>query len=229
MQVEFMSLSVLSMLSPRNMPGFQTGGYTGSHYYGPQSNGTTHPGPAHEDPYPQPPISSWVQPVMPMGYDTSHWQASQRPPIGTSPHVPLCPVPPAGFSLAPGVAPQQSSRPMSASWSPFPGSAGPHNALGGSYSPPSANESYFPYNSGGFIGQQNPPPMTPPRSQLQGSAGDWNPMAGSSYSQSSQSANGSYPPLPPAGFFGQQNPQPMPVAPPYQGPGGVQNALGPYP
>ncbi|KAI0270336.1 hypothetical protein BGY98DRAFT_263391 [Russula aff. rugulosa BPL654] len=109
----------------------------------------------------------------------------------------------------PGVAPQQGSRPMSAPWSSFQGPAGTHNASAGSYFPPSANESYFPYESGGFVGQleQNPPPMTPPRSQLQGSAGDWNPMAGS-YSHSGQSVNGSYSSRPP-GFFCPENPPPM--------------------
>ena len=75
----------------------------------------------------------------------------------------------------------------------------------------------------------HPPPMTPPRSQPQGSAGDREAIAGS-YSQSpGQSANMSYSPYSPAGFFGQQNPQPMPVASLYQGPPVVQNASGPYP
>jgi hypothetical protein len=169
---------------------------------------------------------------MPIGYDTSHWQASQQPPIGPSPRSEYDPsrsVPPADFPLPPGVVRQQSSRPMSAPWSPFQGPAGAHNALGGSYSPRSANESYFPYNSGGFVGQRDPPPMTPPRSQLQGStrAGDWNALGGS-YSHSGQSANGSYFPHPPTGFC-EQNPRPMPAASQHQGPAGVQDALGPYP
>jgi hypothetical protein len=226
---------VLSVLLPRNVPGFQTGGYTGSHYYdAPQGNGTTYS--TYEGPYPQPPMSPWVQPGMPE-YDTSHWQGLQQPPIGPSPRsepVPWHPVAPVGFTLPPGVAPQQSPGPMSASWSPFQGSAGTNNVLGGSYSPSSANESYSLYNPGGFVGQQNPPPTSPPRSQLQGSAGEWNVMAGP-YSHSGQSANGpgSYSPHPStaSGFFGQQNPRPqaMPAASPYQGPPGVQNALGQYP
>src|ERR1700733_9335145 len=84
---------------PRNVPGFQTSGYTGSQYYdAPQSNGTTHP--TYGDPY-QPPMSPRVQPGMPMGNGTSHWQASQQPPIGEN--VPLWPVPPAGFPHPPGV------------------------------------------------------------------------------------------------------------------------------
>jgi len=216
-----MSLTVLSVLFPRNVSGFQTGGYTGSHYNdAPQGNRTTHP--TYEDPYPRPPTSPRVQPGMPMGYGTSQRQASQQPPMGET--VPLWSVSPANFPLPPGVAGQQSPRPMSASWSPFQGPAGAHNALGGSY-PPSANESHFPYNTGGFVGQQNPPPMSPPRSQFQGSVGgDWNAMAGSS-SYPGQSANGSYSPHPPAGFF-EQNPRAMPTASPYRGPAGVQV---PYP
>jgi hypothetical protein len=227
-----MSLSVLSVLLPRNVPGSQTGGYTGPHYYdAPQGNGTTYP--TYEGPYPQPLMSPRVQPGMPMGHDTSHWQASQQPPIGPSPrseYDPSWSVPPAGFPLPSGVVHQQGPGPMGASWSPSQDSAGAHNALGGLYSPRSANESYFPYNSGGFVGQQNPPSMTPPRSQLQGSAGDWNAMAGSSrYSHSGQSANGSYSPPPPAGFFCQQNLRPMTAASPHQGPAGVQDALRPHP
>lgn len=153
-----------------------------------------------------------------MGYDTSHWQASQQPPVGPSPRSEYdssWSVPPADFPLPPGVVRQQSS---SASWSPFQGRAGAHNALGGSYSPRSANESYFPYNSGGFVGQRDPPPMTPSRSQPHASAGDWNALGGS-YSHSGQSAN----------FFCEQNLRPMPAASSYQGPAGVQGALGPYP
>jgi hypothetical protein len=218
------------VLLPRNVPGFQTGGYIGSHSYdAPQANGTTYP--TYEGPYPQLPMLPRVQPGMPMGYDTSHWQASQQPPIGPSPrseYDPSWSVPPANFPLPPGVVHQQGPGPMGASWPPSQDSAA-HNALGGSYSPRSANESYFPYNSGGFVGQQNPPSMTPPRSQLQGSAGDWNAMAGSSrYSHSGQSASGSYSPPPPAGFC-HQNLQPMTAASPHQGPAGVQDALRPHP
>ena len=204
---------VLSVLSPRNLPG--------SHY-GPQGNGTTNP--TYEHPYPQPPTSPWGQPGMPMGHDTSYWQGSQQPPTGPSPQFPSSPVPPAGF-LPLGVAPpsQQSPGPISASWSPFQGT---HNALGGPYTPPPANESYLPYNTGGFLGQQNLPPAIPPRSQPRGT-GEWDVMAGSN-SHSGPSVNGSYPPHPPAGFFGQQSPRPnnMPATSPHQG---VQNALGPYP
>jgi hypothetical protein len=186
MQINFMSPSVLSVLLPRNVPGSQKGGYT------------THS--TDQEPYSQPPMLPWVQPGM-------------QPPIGPSPrseHVPWYPpVLPAGFALPPGVAPRQGSRPMSAPWSSFQGPAGTHNASAGSYFPPSANESYFPYDSGGFVGQleQNPPPMIPPRSQLNGSAGDWNPMAGS-YSHSGQSVNGSYSSRPPS-FFCPENPPPM--------------------
>jgi hypothetical protein len=165
------------------------------------------------------------------GDNTSHWQASQQPPIGPGPrseYGPSWPVPPAGFPLPPGVVHQQSPRLMSAPWSPSQDSAGAHNAWGGSYSPRSANESHFPYRPGDFVGQQNPPIITPPRSQLQGSAGDRNAMAGS-YSHSVQSVNGSYSPPPPAGFFCQQNPRPMTAAFPYQSPPGVQVAMGPYP
>jgi hypothetical protein len=229
MQIKFMSLSVLSVLLPRDVPGFQTGGHTGSHYYdAPQGNGTTHP--TYEYPYPQPPMLPRVQPGMPMRYDASHWQASQQPPIGPSArpeYDPSWSVLPADFPLAPGVIHQQSRRPMNASWSPSQGPAGAHNAWGG-YSSRPANESYFPYNSGGFVGQLNLSPMTLPRSQLQGSAGDWNALRGSC-SHSGQSANGSYTPHPPGGFFCEQNLRPMPAASPYQGPAGVQDALGPYP
>ena len=223
---------MLNVLLPRNTPGFQTGGYTRSHYYdAPHSSGTTHP--TYGDSYLQPPTLPRVQPGMPMVYDTSHWQASQQPPIGPSPrseYDPSWSVPPANFPLPLGVARQQNPRPMTAPWSTSQDSAGAHNAFasGGSYFPQSANEYDSPYNPGGFVGQQNPPPMTPPRSQLQGSTSDWNVMAGS-YSHSGESANRSYGPLPPAGFFCQQNPRPMTAASQYQGPAGVQDALRPYP
>jgi hypothetical protein len=218
------------VLLPRNTPGFQTGGYTTgrSHYYDvPQGNGTT-----YADPYSQPPMLPRVQPGMPMVYDTSHWQASQQPPIGPSPrseYDPSWSVPPANFPLPSGAVHQQNPRPMSASWSPSQDSAGTHNAFGGSYSPRSSDEYYFPYNPGGFVGQQNPPLMTHTRSQLQGSAGDQNAMAGSYSHSPGQSASGSYSPHPPGGFFCQQNPRPMTAASPYQGPAGIQGALGPYP
>lgn len=213
-----MSVSVLNVLLPRNVPGFQTGGYpTGrSHYHdGPQGSRTTHP--TYEESYPQPHMSPRVQPGIPMPYDP-HWQASQQPAIGPGPYseyTPLRSVPPADFPRPPGhrVVRQQNPRAMSAQWSSDQGSGSSHDALG-SYSPRSAN---FPYNSGGFVGQQNPPPMAPPRSQLQGSAGNWNAMAGS-HSHSGQSAH------PPAGFFCQQPENPRP---PYRGPPGVQDAPGP--
>jgi hypothetical protein len=223
-----MSLFVLSVLLPRNPSGFQTGGYPRSDYYdAAQGSGTTHP--AYEYPYAQPPMLPRVQPGMPMGYDTSHWQAPQQPPIGPSSRSEYGPpwsVPPADFSLPPGVVHQQGP---SASWSPSQDSAGAHNAWGGSYCPRSANESYLPYNTGGFVGQQGPPPMIPPRSQLQGSAtgSDWNPLGGS-YSHSGQSADGSFS-LRPPGFSCEQNPRPMPAASPYQGSAGVHYTPGPYP
>ena len=146
-----------------------------------------------------------VQPGMPMGYDTSHWQASQQPPTGPSPRSEYAPwsVPPADFST------------------------GAHNAWGGSQLPRSANESYLPYNPGGFVGQQDPPPMIPPRSQLPGSASDWHPSRGS-YSHPGQSTNGSYPSRPP-GFSCEPKPRPMHAASPYQGPASVYDTLGPYP
>jgi hypothetical protein len=216
------------MLLPRNVPGFQTGGYPRSRYSNdaPQGGRTSHP--TYGGPYPQPPMSPRVQPRMPMGYDTSHWQASQRPPAGLGPrseHAQLRSVPPADFPLPPGVVHQQSQGLMTASWSSSQASI--HHALWGSSSPPSANESYCPYNPGGFVGQQNPPPMTPSRSQLQGSAGDWN-VIGGSYSHPGQSANGSYSSHPPAGFLCQENPRHMTAAPPPQGPAGVQPASGLY-
>jgi len=224
-----MSLSVLSVPLPRNVPGSQTSGYSRSHYHNaPQGNWTTRP--TYGDPYVQPPMSPRVQPGMPMRYNTSHWQASQQPPNGRLGYDPLWPIPPADFPLPPGVEHQQSPRPMTASWSPSQDIAGSHNAWarGGSYSSRSSNESDFPYNSdsGGFVGQQNPSPMTATRSQLQGSAGDWNVMGGS---HRGQAANESYSPRPPAGFFCRQNPRPMTAAPPYQVLAGVRDASGPYP
>ncbi len=231
-KIKFMPLYVLNMLLSRNVPGSQPGRYpTGrSHYYdAPQGDGTSHP--THRGPYTQPPMSPQVQPRMPMGYDTSHWQASQQPPAGLSPrseHAQLRSVPPAGFRLPPGVVHQQSPGLMATSWSSSQGSASVHHALWGSSPPPSANESHYPYYPGGFVGQQNPPPMTSSRSQLQGSTGDWN-VIGGSYSHPGQSANGSYSSHPPAGFLYQENPRHMTAAPPPQGPAGVQLASGPYP
>lgn len=216
-----MFVFVLSVLLPRNVPGSQTGGYpTGrSHSYDArQGNRTTHA--TYEDPYPQPHMPPRVQPGMPMPYDPPHWQASQQSTIGPGPrseYVPSRSVPPADFPHPPvhRVVRQQSPRAMSAHWFSDQGSVGSHNALG-SYSPRSAN---FPYNSGGFVGQQNPPPTAPPRSQIQGPARNWNAMAGSN-SNSGQSAR------PPAGLFCQQPENPRP---PYRGLPGVQDAPGPYP
>ena len=222
-----MSLSVLNVLYPRNLPGFPTGGYPRSRYYvappGNGSYGTTHH-PTYEGPYPQPPMPPRVQPGMPTGYNTSHLQGSEQ--------LPLLTVPPADFPRPPSLSDvrRQIPRHLSLSLSPPQSSAGTHNAFGGSYTPQSAtgNESYFPHNSGGFFGQQNPPPMTPPRSHIQGSAGgDWNVMGGS-HPHSGQSANGSYSPHPPAGFYC-QIPRPMPAAAPYRGPAGVQGPSGQYP
>lgn len=217
------------MLLPRNPPGFHTGGYPRPDYYdAAQGNGSTHP--AYEYPYPQPPMMPPVQPGMPMGYDTSHWQASQQPPTGPSPRseydTPWS-VPPADFPLPSGVVHQQGPGPMNASWSPSQYSTGAHNAWGGSQLPRSANESCLPYNPGGFVGQQDPPPMIPPRSQLPGSASDWHPSGGS-YSHPGQSTNGSYPSRPP-GFSCEPKPRPMHAASPYQGPASVYDTLGPYP
>jgi hypothetical protein len=108
-----------------------------------------------------------VQPRIPMGCDTSHWQASQQPPIGPSPYsswsVPLTDFPPPlGFVR------QQDPRAMSASLSPSQGSASAGAWAPGSYSSLSANESYSPYNPGHFVVQRGPPPIIPP---LQGPSG----------------------------------------------------------
>jgi hypothetical protein len=132
----------------------------------PSQTGPAHP--TYEDPYPQSPMSPRVQPGTPIGYDTSHWQASQQPPISPSPrsdHVTM--------RSAPGFVRQQSPRPMSASWSPSQDPAGPYNALREPYPLRSANEFDIHYNSGGYVGQQDPPPMASSRSEPQGSADDW--------------------------------------------------------
>jgi len=213
---------VLSVLFPRNVPGFQTGGYPRSHYYdASQGNGTVHP--TYGSTYLQAPVSPsrWVQPGIPVGYGTP-----QQPPVGPRPrseYIPSYPVQSANEPYPPGVAGQQSPRLMATSWSSSHGSAAAYNALGGSYSPQLANESHSPYHSGGF-NFQNPPSMTAAGPLSQHPAGIQNTLAAS---HSRQPASQSYPPHPPCDFVRQQNPRHMTTAwSPHQSHTGVGYASG---
>ena len=83
-----------------------------------------------------------------------------------------------------------------------------------------SGDSPYPF---GVEHQQSPRQMTLAGPSSQGSAGAWNPLAGSYSHQSTNESHSSYNP---GGFRVdyQPNPGPIAAAPPSQGPAGVQNA-----